>query len=60
MEMLTNPSMQQTLFILMVAGAIFVFALGLSFWIGYTIATVRVEPEADASAPETDADADPT
>ena len=34
------------------------FALGLSFWIGYTIATVRVEPEIDASP--SDADTDPT
>ena len=32
------------------------FALGLTFWVGYTIATIRVEPEED-SAPESDADA---
>jgi threonine/homoserine efflux transporter RhtA len=36
------------------------FALGLSFWIGYTIATVRVEPEVDASPGEADADTDPS
>ena len=33
------------------------FALGLSFWIGYTIATIRVEPE-DRGPPASDADAD--
>jgi fatty acid desaturase len=26
------------------------FVLGLTFWVGYTLATVQVEPEADASA----------
>ena len=26
--------------------AIVVFALGLAFWVGWTIATIRVEPEA--------------
>ncbi len=26
------------------------FVLGLTFWVGYTLATVAVEPEADASA----------
>jgi threonine/homoserine efflux transporter RhtA len=30
--------------------AIVCFALGLTFWVGYTIATIRVEPE-DASEP---------
>ena len=25
------------------------FVLGLTFWVGYTLATVQVEPEADAS-----------
>jgi hypothetical protein len=34
------------------------FALGLSFWIGYTIATVQVEPEIDTTASESDADVD--
>jgi energy-coupling factor transporter transmembrane protein EcfT len=27
------------------------FVLGLTFWVGYTLATVVVEPEADAGAP---------
>jgi len=26
------------------------FVLGLVFWVGYTIATIRVEPEHDATA----------
>jgi hypothetical protein len=33
------------------------FALGLSFWIGYTIATIRVEPE-DLEPPATGTGAD--
>ncbi len=33
------------------------FALGLSFWIGYTIATIRVEPE-DFEPPATSTEAD--
>ena len=35
------------------------FALGLTFWVGYTIATVEVEPyqDAESSPPEPDADA---
>jgi hypothetical protein len=28
------------------------FALGLTFWVGYTIATIRVEPYEDAPPPE--------
>ncbi len=36
------------------------FALGLSFWIGYTIATIRVEPESrEPPATGTEADAAP-
>ena len=36
------------------------FALGLSFWIGYTIATIRVEPEyREPPATGTEADAAP-
>ena len=36
------------------------FALGLSFWIGYTIATIRVEPEdLEPPAAATEADAAP-
>jgi hypothetical protein len=27
------------------------FVLGLTFWVGYTLATVSVEPEAPATAP---------
>jgi fatty acid desaturase len=27
------------------------FVLGLTFWVGYTLATVAIEPEADVSAP---------
>ena len=35
------------------------FGLGLTFWVGWTIATIRVEPEgpADASGDEADSDA---
>ena len=33
-------------------GALLAFVLGLTFWVGYTLATVAVEPEADASAPQ--------
>jgi fatty acid desaturase len=29
------------------------FVLGLVFWVGYTIATIRVEPEHDGSAGRT-------
>jgi len=37
------------------------FALGLTFWVGYTIATIQVEPpeEAPRRDPEPDADAEP-
>ena len=41
-----------------VAIAVF-FALGLTFWVGYTIATIRVEPYEDAPPPPADA-ASPT
>ncbi|HVN36600.1 MAG TPA: hypothetical protein VMW19_00330 [Myxococcota bacterium] len=37
-----------------VAIAVF-FALGLTFWVGYTIATIRVEPYEDAPPPPADA-----
>jgi hypothetical protein len=40
-----------------VAIAVF-FALGLTFWVGYTIATIRVEPYEDAPPP-TDAESGP-
>ena len=41
-----------------VAALVF-FVLGLAFWVGWTIATVRVEPEppADAAEPVRDDDA---
>jgi hypothetical protein len=31
-------------------GALLAFGLGLTFWVGWTIATVQVEPEPDADA----------
>jgi len=31
--------------------ALLAFVLGLTFWVGYTLATVSVEPESDAAAP---------
>jgi ABC-type polysaccharide/polyol phosphate export permease len=33
------------------------FVLGLTFWVGYTIATIRVEPYEDSAPPPDDADA---
>ena len=41
------------------------FVLGLTFWVGYTIATIQVEPYQDATpdtapAPESDAAATPS
>jgi len=33
------------------------FALGLTFWVGYTIATIKVEPYEDAPPPPADAEA---
>jgi energy-coupling factor transporter transmembrane protein EcfT len=37
------------------------FVLGLTFWVGYTIATIQVEPYQDAAPePEPDAAAGPT
>ena len=35
------------------------FVLGLTFWIGYTIATIRVEPISELEPPETDASETP-
>lgn len=40
-----------------VALAVF-FALGLTFWVGWTIATIRVEPEGLAG-PDADAESEP-
>lgn len=31
-------------------GILLAFVLGLTFWVGWTIATIRVEPEPDAPA----------
>ena len=36
-----------------VAAVVF-FALGLSFWVGYTIATIQVEPYQDPEPPSAD------
>jgi threonine/homoserine efflux transporter RhtA len=33
-------------------GVLLAFVLGLTFWVGWTIATVQVEPEPDPDAPE--------
>ena len=35
--------------------AIVFFVLGLTFWVGYTIATIQVEPYEEVAAPPTDA-----
>ena len=35
-------------------GILLAFVLGLTFWVGWTIATVDVEPEPEASEPEAD------
>jgi hypothetical protein len=35
------------------------FVLGLTFWVGYTIATIRVEPNEDVAPPADDASAPP-
>jgi threonine/homoserine efflux transporter RhtA len=32
-------------------GVLLAFVLGLTFWVGWTIATVQVEPEPDPGAP---------
>lgn len=51
--------LQQSYWALALPVAILVFfALGLTFWVGYTIATIRVEPYEDASPPPA-ADAGP-
>ena len=53
--------LQQSYWAIAIPVAIVVFfALGLSFWIGYTIATIRVEPETrEPRATGTEADAAP-
>jgi len=52
--------LQQSYWALAIPVAIAVaFVLGLSFWVGYTIATIQVEPfeEAEPAAREPEADA---
>jgi hypothetical protein len=41
-----------------VAAVVF-FALGLTFWVGYTIATIQVEPFQDPEPPAADAGSGP-
>jgi hypothetical protein len=41
-----------------VAAVVF-FVLGLTFWVGYTIATIQVEPFQEPSPPASDAGSDP-
>ena len=51
--------LQQSYWALAIPVAIVVaFVLGLSFWVGYTIATIQVEPfeEPEPSGPEAEAD----
>jgi len=42
-----------------VAAVVF-FALGLTFWVGYTIATIQVEPFQEPEPPAADASTGPT
>ena len=42
-----------------VAAVVF-FALGLTFWVGYTIATIQVEPFQDPEPPAADAGSGPS
>jgi len=37
-------------------GLLLAFVLGLTFWVGWTIATIRVEPEPEVEAEETGGD----
>jgi energy-coupling factor transporter transmembrane protein EcfT len=39
-------------------GTLLAFVLGLTFWVGWTIATVEVEAEPEAGATETDPGSD--
>ena len=49
--------LQQSYWALAIPVAIVVFfALGLSFWIGFTIATVQVEPATESDPPESGTD----
>lgn len=40
-------------------GVLLAFVLGLTFWVGWTIATVQVEPEPDPSAEPAETEATP-
>ena len=40
-------------------GIFLAFVLGLTFWVGWTIATVQVEAEPDPDAPEPETASDP-
>ena len=52
--------LQESYWALAIPVAILVFfVLGLSFWVGYTIATIQVEPFEDAQASPPPAAADP-
>lgn len=42
-----------------VAAVVF-FALGLTFWVGYTIATIQIEPPDDGEPPATGDSSSPT
>jgi hypothetical protein len=50
--------LQQSYWALAIPVALVVFfALGLTFWVGYTIATIKVEPYEDAPPPPVDTEA---
>jgi len=40
-------------------GILLAFVLGLTFWVGFTIATIQVEPEPDPDTPPSPAPPDP-
>ncbi len=51
--------LQESYWALAIPVAVLVFfVLGLTFWVGYTIATIQVEPYQDSS-PEPEADSSP-
>jgi len=48
--------LQQSYWALAVPVALLVaFVLGLTFWVGYTIATIQVEPEIETQRPDAEA-----
>jgi threonine/homoserine efflux transporter RhtA len=52
--------LQQSYWALAIPVAILVFfVLGLSFWVGYTIATIQVEPYEEAEPPAPSPEAEP-